>query len=83
MKFLLWRTGTIRSDRHTSDDWDREYASGTWKRLEAIDEILTELLQQGFSFDGGLRLFLQARRGFELGCGIVDPHHARAAARHP
>jgi 2-polyprenyl-3-methyl-5-hydroxy-6-metoxy-1,4-benzoquinol methylase len=63
MKFLLWRTGTIRSDRHTSDDWDREYASGTWKRLEAIDELAH------YSVIGGYAAAVSPRTLLDVCCG--------------
>ena len=62
-KFLLWRTGTIRPDTSTRDDWNRSYAAGAWKRLESIDEL------GHYSIIAGYAGAVAPQTVLDVGCG--------------
>jgi 2-polyprenyl-3-methyl-5-hydroxy-6-metoxy-1,4-benzoquinol methylase len=62
-KFLVWRTSKIRPSRYSSEDWNREYTSGLWKRLEDMDELGHYSVIAGYAGSVAPRTLL------DIGCG--------------
>lgn len=69
-KFLLWRAGTIRPSAHTKEDWEEEYASGAWKRLEQIDELAHYSVIAGYAASVAPRALLDVA----CGAGVLSGH---------
>ncbi len=73
VKFLVWRLTGVWASKHSREDWDREYKTGTWRHLEEVGEL------GHYSVIAGYAQLIRPKAILDVACGSgVLARHLKA-----